>query len=378
MNYVRNSVKATVDAYDGTIHFYVVDESDPMVRAYRKAFPNLFDDADQMPAGLKDHWRYPEDLFRAQTEQYATYHMTDVSDFYQKADLWDIAPEPSAEAATTTAVGTSTTAAGNDGGRNSTLQGTTDPIDPIYQMMQLPDEDGQEFVLTRSFVPRNKTNQLTAFIAARNDPAHYGEIIVYDAPANSTVQAPARAASLIESVPQISSELTLLDQRGSHVLRGKMQLIPFKDSMIYMRPIWILGRGSSSFPRFRYVAMTYADKAILAFNVEDGIKALFSPNAPAVPEGSVGSGDQNSGNENPDTTTSTTSTTVPEPSGNETVESLLDKAADELAAAERVQGTDLGAYQEHVDLARQYLQQAQQLREQQGGSTPSTTATTSG
>ncbi len=137
MNYVRNSVKATVDVYDGTIHYYVVDPSDPIIQTYRKAFPDLFSDVDDMPDGLQDHWRYPVDIFSTQTEQYTQYHMTDPQQFFQKATLWDIAPSPGT--ADATSASTVPAANGQDGGRNSTLSSSGNPIDPLYLMMQTPD-----------------------------------------------------------------------------------------------------------------------------------------------------------------------------------------------------------------------------------------------
>jgi uncharacterized membrane protein (UPF0182 family) len=358
MNYVRNSVKATVDAYDGTIHFYVVDESDPMVRAYRKAFPNLFDDVGSMPDGLREHWRYPEDLFRTQTEHYATYHMTDAQEFYNKADLWDVAPEPSVSGAATAQAASPTSVAGNNGGRNNTLSSSGNPITPLYQMMQLPGESGQEFVLQRSFVPRGKGNQLTAFIAARNDPAHYGQLIAYNTPNNSTAPSPTRAATLIESEQRISSQLTLLDQRGSEVLRGAVQLIPIKDSVIYIRPIWLKGQGGSSFPRFRFVAMTYGEQAVLADSVDDGVRALFG-NGPITPQ---------NGEEVP-----------PPPDqgpGGKTPAQLLAEASDEFDAADAAyKNNDLGGYQDHIEKAQKLVSQALDLINAGGsGSSTSTTA----
>jgi uncharacterized membrane protein (UPF0182 family) len=142
-------------------------------------------------------------------------------------------------------------------------------------MLQLPGQKGQEFVLTRSFVPRGKPNILTAFIAARSDPANYGKLVVYNTPADSTAPSPLRAATRIESNPQISSQLTLLDQRGSQVDRGEVQLIPVKDAVVYVRPIWIEGSGSETFPRFQYVAMTYGDKSVLQTSVDAALHDMF-------------------------------------------------------------------------------------------------------
>jgi len=147
-NYVRNSVKATVDSYDGTIHFYVVDPGDPIIRTYRKAFPDLFQDVKDMPACLQAHWRYPVDIFDTQTEQYSQYHMTDPQQFFQKAALWDIAPSPGGSDATTS--NTVAPVNGNNGGRNSTLAANGTPIDPLYLMMQLPGDTATPLDMTLS------------------------------------------------------------------------------------------------------------------------------------------------------------------------------------------------------------------------------------
>ena len=246
MNYVRNSVKATVDAYDGTMHFYVVDPKDPIIHTYQKAFPDLFSSVKTMPPGLKDHWRYPEDIFDTQTEQYSLYHMTDPLQFFQKAALWDIAPSP--DASGTAAPVTAAPVGGNNGGRNSTLAASGTPIDPLYLMMQLPGETKQEFVLERPFVPRSKSNQLSSFLVARNDGSNYGKLILYQTPDQSNVPSPARAASLIEADPQISAKFSLLDQLGSKVVRGATQLVPMGNSLVYVRPIYVEGQGSQAIP----------------------------------------------------------------------------------------------------------------------------------
>jgi hypothetical protein len=357
-NYVRNSVKATVDAYDGTVKFYVVDENDPLIKAYRKAFPNLFTDVDKMPEGLRDHWRYPEDLFRSQTEQYSIYHMTDAQQFYGKEDLWDIAPNPvQTEATAANASASATTVRGNNGGRNNTLSAGTSPIEPLYQTLQLPGEDGQEFVLTRPFVPRGKENQMTAFMAARSDPGHYGQLVLYNTPDNTT-PSPSKAGTLIESEQKISEQFTLLGQQGSDVLRGQVQLIPIGDSILYVRPIWVEGKGASSYPRFRFVAMTYGEKAVLATSVDGAIDGLFGGGATTPTE-----------------PTEPTQPTQPTQPSNDTVAQLLEKAANEFAEAKKVQGTDLGAYQEHITKAQGYVQDAQRLLDQESGSTTTSTTT---
>jgi uncharacterized membrane protein (UPF0182 family) len=369
-NYVRNSVKATVDAYDGTVRFYVVDGvDDPMVEAWRKAFPELFSDESEMPDRLKEHWRYPEDVFRAQTEQFALYHMTDASDFFRKQFIWDVAPRPERSATTLTP----TTARGSDGGRNTTLAAGGSPIEPLYLTLQLPESDQQEFLLTRPYVPRGKPNQLSAFMVARMDGENYGKLVSYEIPTTLVAPSPAQAATLIESDPQISSTLSLIDQRGSVVQRGNVQLIPVGSSIIYARPIYVEGQGEGQFPRLRFVALTYGNSAVLVdfegegqfSTVDEAIAQLL-----ARPEGAPGE----PGDEPPDGTTTTSTapapTTTP-PNGSTTtvatdVNGLLAQAASEFAAAQQaLEANDLGAYQQHVDRARELVEQA--IARQGGG-----------
>jgi uncharacterized protein len=387
LNYVRNSVKATVDAYDGTIHFYVVDKHDPIIRAYRKAFPELFEDVSKMPRGLQDHWRYPEDIFDAQTEQYTLYHMTDPTEFFRKQDLWDIAPAPDISA---TGVVTNTTAiAGNNGGRNTTLAASGTPINSLYLTMQLPGKDGaagQEFLLTRSFTPRRKAN-LASFIMARNDPRHYGQIVLFSTE-NSSALSPAQAASSIESDPIISQEFTLLNQQQSKVIRGDVQLIPIGSTIMYVRPIWVEGESSQTYPRYRFVAAVVGDRAVLGFDVQDAAQALANgtrTRAQIQGFGNAG-GISNVINPGSSTTTTTPGSTTPSTTpttSNASVQTLLAQAADEFAAADaalKAGGPSaLASYQAHITRAKNLVQQAQTKASSgaaptQSGSTTSTSA----
>ena len=306
-NYVRNSVKATVDSYDGTVHLYVINpEDDPIIRTYQKAFPDLFDNVKAMPAGLREHWRYPEDLFDTQTEQYTQYHMTDPQQFFQKGALWDVAPNPDNEVSTTAA--TNANQRGDDGGRNTTLASAGNGIDPLYLMMSLPGVSrDQEFVLQRPFVPRSKANQLSSFMVARNDGENYGKLVLYQMPTDSVAPSPSRAASLIEANPVISQQFSLLDQRGSSVIRGQTQLVPIGNAIFYVRPIFVEGKGQASFPRWNYVAVTYGEKAVLdSTSVTDAIKHLLAGTTPTT-----------STPGEPPTTPTTTPTTPPTTPGSQ-------------------------------------------------------------
>jgi len=379
-NYVRNSVKATVDSYDGTIHFYVVDPNDPIIRTYRKAFPDLFQDVKDMPAGLQAHWRYPVDIFDTQTEQYTQYHMTDPQQFFQKAALWDIAPSPGGNDSTTS--NTVAPVNGNNGGRNSTLAANGTPIDPLYLMMQLPGDTtaGQQFVLERPFVPRAKGNQLSAFMMAGNDPGQYGNLTLYQVPDNSVAPSPLRASTLIEADPNISKTFSLLDQRGSQVLRGAAQLIPIDNTIFYVRPIYVEGSAAGSsgkqLPRWNYVAVTYGEHAVLDQSVSSAVRNLLAGTIPDVEQRALNgqvSGNNNTGNGSTTTTTTTTpasgSTGVPPPPPNASVNQLLALAqqASDQADADLRAG-NLAAYARDIERVQALVRQANQL----AASTPTT------
>lgn len=359
LNYVRNSVKVTVDAYDGTITYYVVDESDPLVRAYRKAFPDLFTDADELPEGLREHFRYPEDLFRVQTEHYSTYHMTDPQAFYKRSDLWAVAPSAGItadEVPVQTGAGATTTVApgGNDGGRAATLRAEGDRIEPLYVMQKLPGDDEAQFVLTRPYVPINRVNQLRAFVAARSDPGeNYGQLVVYVTPDNSDAPSPIQAATQIDGDQAISEQFTLLDRRGSRVLRGNVQLLPIGDTILYVRPIYVEARsGTSAFPRFRFVAVTYGEEAVLAESMGAALERIFGDDTPPALRPTEEEPPAPPPEEPPGE----------EPPGEELpgdVASLLEEAEREFqAAAEALAEQDWATYGERIERAEELVRRA--------------------
>jgi uncharacterized membrane protein (UPF0182 family) len=379
INYARNSVKVTIDAYNGTMKFYIVDPSDPIIQAYRSAFPSLFTDVSQMPPDLVAHWRYPEDLFNVQTQQYALYHITDPVQFFNKQAIWDVSTTPEA-----VGTNTATTAAGggNNGGRSTTLAAGTSPIDPIYLTMQLPgqigQQTGQEFVLERSFTPRNTNGILSSFVFARSDPGHYGQIVLYNV-TNTQAPSPSQAATAILSDQFISQQFTLLGQGGSAVLPGAVQLIPVGNTVVYFRPIWLVGEGSSTFPRFKFVAAALGGRAVLGIDVNDAVTALVNNTETQLqkdvlsgtPIGSITGPGQTPGS-------STTTTTLPgggttPPPNNASVEQLLAAAAHEFDLANQALARqDLAGYQQHVKAAQQDVQAAQQ----KAGGSPSASSTT--
>jgi uncharacterized membrane protein (UPF0182 family) len=371
-NYVRNSVKATVDAYDGTIKFYVVDPTDPIIHTYQKAFPEMFADATKIPEELQPHLRYPEDMFRAQTEQYTLYHITDPVQYFNKQDIWDITPTPDTPNATP---GTTEQVRGNNGGRNTTLPPSGSPANPLYLTMQLPGESKPEFLLERSFTPRRKNGILSSFIFARSDPGHYGELMVYTV-SNADAPSATKAASAIESDSYISQQFSLLDQRGSKVEKGDVELIPVGNAVLYVRPMWITGNSDQPYPRYRFTAAVSGDRAVLGFDVNDAVTALLNNTETEFRRrGGINLND-NTGGGTTNPPSSSTTTTLPKTGttvkpSDQTADQLEASALSELQAADtaRQQG-DLGAYQQHVTNALNDLAQAQAKR----GSTTSTTA----
>jgi uncharacterized membrane protein (UPF0182 family) len=368
-NYVRNSVKVTVDAYNGTITYYVIDEKDPIIRAYEKAFPRMFTSGSKVPPELREHFRYPEDLFKTQTEQYQRYHLKGASEFYRAGNLWSVAPAPNSSEGTDSTSATNAPA-GNNGGRSTELTTSGEQINPLYLMMQLPGRLGreakQEFVLQRTFVPAANPNVLTAFIVARSDGKNYGQLVIYDTPDNQDIPSPSKAASNIDSNTDISKQLSLLDQRGSQVIRGDVQLIPIGDSLLYVRPIYVQATTGATFPRFKYVAVTYGEHSVLSDSMTNAIAAL-----------GLGTGEE------PPTPVEPT-----QPETGTVAELLADAQKQFDAASAALKNEDLAAYAKAIDAAQAKVAAASKALEEVAGSTttsvpgattttrPSTTTTT--
>ena len=304
VNYVRNSVKAVVNAYDGSVKLYVTDTKDPILRAWRKAFPDMFTDASKMPQGLAAHLRYPTDLFTVQTETYSLYHTTDPGVWYSGSDQWAVSPQPNSRVSGTFAPSTQA---------NGRVQSAGPRARPQYLMFHLPGdpEGSQSFVLTRSFVPASPSggtdNQLSSFIAARsdgfdpNDPnggGNYGQLVVYQVSAlngNEQVASPFLAANQIQADQNISKQLSLLDQHGSTVQLGTVQLLPLGNSIAYVQPVYVQAAGDSTFPRLTFLAAFSNDRAFLLTGASAAIAV----------------GDTVSGNSSVGTQPTTTPTTTP-------------------------------------------------------------------
>jgi uncharacterized protein len=260
VNYIRNSVKATIDAYDGTVHLYVFDPTDPLLQAYRNLFPDLFEDSATMPADLRRHVRYPELIFRVQADIYRLFHMRDSDTFYNKSDAWDTAKFT------------------NEQG------GTPGPLAPTYVVATLPGETKPEFLLMTPFTPRNRDN-LIGLMMARCDGEHLGEKVVLLLSKQEIILGPMQIEARINQDQNISKDLTLWNQQGSQVLRGQMLVLPMGQTFLYVEPIYIQA-SQAKMPQLKKVALAMGNNLVYADTYQEALAQLAGeklPSAPAIP-----------------------------------------------------------------------------------------------
>ena len=251
-NYIRNSVKVVIDAYDGTTTFYVFDSEDPVITAYRQIFPTLFRDAAGMPPDLKRHLRYPELLLKMQAAAFGLYHMTDPEVFYNREDLWTVASEV---------------------GLGESGEQVTQAMEPNFVLMTLPGDAEVEFVGILPFTPANRNN-LIGWIAGRSDGAQYGTSVVYDFPKNRLVDGPLQIEARIDQNAQLSGQLTLWNQQGSHVRRGTLLVIPCGRALLYAEPIYLQAERSPM-PELRLVVLALQGRLAYGPTFESAMSALF-------------------------------------------------------------------------------------------------------
>ena len=256
-NHIRNAVKVTVDAYDGTVHFYLADPTDPLVQTIARIFPGLFEPLSAMPADLQAHIRYPEGLFRVQAAMYATYHMQDTRVFYNKEDLWSVPLRHVGDQA--------------------------QAMEPYYTILRLPGEPKEEFVLLLPFTPSKKDN-MAAWLAARSDPPNYGKLVVYTFPKQSLVYGPRQMEARIDQDPTISQQLTLWNQRGSQVIRGNLLVIPIHRSLLYVEPLYIAAE-TGQLPELKRVIVGIGDRIVMDQTLEGAIQRVYggAPQPPPIP-----------------------------------------------------------------------------------------------
>jgi hypothetical protein len=248
LNYIRNSVKAVVDMYDGTVSFYIMDPHDPVLAMYRRAFPGVFKDLTDISPDLKLHLRYPQDLFAIQATQYQSFHMTDPQVFYNREDLW----VPPLEK----------------------YDGKVSPMEPYYILMKLPGSDQLEYLLMSPFTPQNRDNMIS-WLAARSDFPDYGKMLFYELPKDKLTYGPNQVEAMIDQNTVISQQLTLWDQKGSGVIRGKLVVIPIENSFLYIVPLYLRAEGTN-FPQLKRVIAATGDKVVMEPTLDEALAALFS------------------------------------------------------------------------------------------------------
>ncbi len=252
INYIRNSVKVVVDAYEGDVDFYIAEEDDPIVNTYSNIFPGLFKSLDEMPESLRPHVRYPADLFSIQAEVFKRYHMENPTVFYNQEDVWDIP--------------------------NENYAGSTIPVEPYYISTRLPGEENVEFTLMIPFTPATRNN-MVAWMAARSDGENYGEIKLFNFPRGELVYGPSQIESRIDQNAYISQLLSLWDQQGSRVIRGNLLVLPVENSIVYIEPIFLQAEAGA-LPELRRVIVGYNDMIAMEETLHDALDVVFGEAEP--------------------------------------------------------------------------------------------------
>jgi uncharacterized membrane protein (UPF0182 family) len=254
INYIRNSVKVVIDAYNGDADFYMFDDEDPIIRAYDTMFPDLFKPQSEMPDFLLSHIRYPELLFQIQAMMYSTYHVENEQVFYNREDIWAIAQQ----------------------GRAQTGQAASDVIEPFYVLMQFPGSAELEFVAILPFTPANRNN-LIGWIAARSDADEYGGLRAYQFPKTRFVDGPLQVQARIDQDPQLSSQFTLWNQQGTTVIRGNLLVLPLNDTLLYVEPVYLQAERSPM-PELRMVVLATQDRLAYASRFPEALDQLLGGN----------------------------------------------------------------------------------------------------
>ncbi|MDP8954160.1 MAG: UPF0182 family protein [Actinomycetota bacterium] len=367
-NYIRNSVKAVIDAYDGTVTFYVVDDSDPLITAYQQAFPDLFTAGREVPDEIRAHFRYPEDMFRTQTNMWGRYHIENPDDFYNNNDGWNVAQDPgSGSAAEVTQVLDPVTGAAVGPAREAR-------IDPYYLLMRLPGDRELSFVMLRPFVPvsgDDRRKELTAFMVAKSDPANYGQLQTFVMPRSDLPDGPAIVGANMQQDQEVSELQTLLGDKGSSVQFGNLVIVPVDQSLLYVRPFYVIA-PSTEIPELRKVIVSFDGQVVVKDTLEQALVELFGE-APETLEEAPDPLLTPPPDGEPPVDGRPPTVSPPPGGGGEDVAGLLAQAqaAFEQAEASLAAG-DLGAYQRQVEAGRALVVRARELAE------PAATTTTAG
>ena len=323
INYIRNSVKIVIDAYDGTVTYYLADADDPIAATISKIFPDLFTPIEAMSADLRSHVRYPQDIFTLQTEMFSTYHMTNPAVFYNKEDQWDV---PAIES-----------------------DGRTAVMEPYYTIMKLPGEQDAEFIQMLPFTPRRKNN-LAAWMVARSDGEHYGKLMVFQFPKQKLIFGPQQIVSRINQDEEISPQLTLWNQQGSQVIQGTLLVVPIEESLLYIRPLY-LRAADGQIPELKRVIVAYQNQIVMEETLALALNRLFGVRAPDGLLAATTSGSLTVGSSNP-----TSSETALDPSMGISI--LLSEALQQLERAlEANREGDWSRFGSELNQLHQFLEQ---------------------
>jgi len=258
VNYIRNSVKVTIDAYHGTTTFHLLDTADPIAATIGRVFPSLFKPLSAMPEDLRQRLKYPQTIFSMQAAMFATFHMTNPAVFYNREDQWEI---PSFD-----------------------VKGQAERMEPYYTMMKLPGESGPEYIQMLPFTPRQKDN-LAAWMAARSDGEHYGRLVVFQFPKQTVIFGPRQVAARISQDQVIAPQITLWNQQGSEVIQGTLLVIPIEESLLYIRPLYLRAAGGR-IPELKRVIVAYQNQIVMEETLDEALTRLFpkggQPTAPAT------------------------------------------------------------------------------------------------
>ncbi|MGC1238166.1 MAG: UPF0182 family protein [Acidimicrobiales bacterium] len=335
-NYARNSVKVVVNAYTGSMKFYVADPNDPIIKAYRSAFPSMFLPLSAMPSTIRTHLRYPQDLFAVQAATFGRYHITSASAFYSASDRWEISPTTGAGSPNSTLAKTETV---NSAGEVTSTSNS--PMSPVFQVGSLPNADHQQLLESIDYVPSGNSStvqNLTAFMIATSDPDDYGQLNVYETPRGETVTGPLQADSEIEQASQVSSQITLLDQHGSSVILGNNLTVPLDSSVLYIRPLYVTN-STNPMPQLRYVIAVFNQDVSIRPTLAGALAQVLGANVSGI--------------------TPPPTTTPPGKTSATAAEDLAKAATDYTNAQTALSNGNLGQYQQDVKAMNSEITAAQ-------------------
>jgi uncharacterized membrane protein (UPF0182 family) len=345
VNYMRNSVKAVVDAHDGNVTFYLVDPSDPVAEAWSQAYPGLFTDGSEMPESLVEHLRYPQDLFRLQGQLYLEYHVTDPNELFSGNDAWSLPADPSTISRDPASLGSDVLI----GDRFDPATGSyayRDQILPYYLLTKLPGEEDLSYLLLQPFTPRDRRN-MSAFLVADSTPGRYGRLVDFRMPQGELVDGTEQIGQRIDQDAEISEQFTLWDNQGSTVIKGDLLVVPIEDSIVYIQPIFLEAEGGG-IPEFRRVIVVHGEQVEWAETLDGALELVFG-------EGVVG--------EEPSEPSEPSEPTEPGTGSGDVADLLAQAAAAFAAADEALTQGDLAEYQRLIAEAERLVEEAQALLE---------------